>query len=75
YQMLKTDSSRREYRLKVVERDLIVNSADLLSKKGEMAIMRFDKREACACFSKALELMPNKSEFREGLRRATVLSG
>ncbi|MGC6509180.1 MAG: hypothetical protein ACON4U_12245 [Myxococcota bacterium] len=75
YQMLKTDSSRREYRLKVVERDLIMNSADLLSKKGEMAIMRFDKREACACFSKALELMPNKSEFREGLRRATVLSG
>ena len=75
YQMLKGDASRREYRLKVVERDLIINSADLLSKKGEMAIMRFDKREACACFSKALELIPNQAAFRDGLRRATVISG
>ena len=74
YQMLKADSSRREYRLKVIERDLIINSAELLSKKGEMAIMRYDKREACACFSKALELIPNKSEYRDGLRRATVIN-
>lgn len=74
YRTLKDDQSRRAYRITLIEKDLILNSADLLSKKGEMAIMRFDKREACACFSKALELVPNHKQFRDGLLRSTAIT-
>jgi hypothetical protein len=70
---LKPELSRREYRKKIVEPMMIMQSAELLSKKGEMAIMRQDRREACGCFAKALELVPGHPEFRDGLRRSTAL--
>lgn len=73
YAVLKEDRTRRLYRKDVVEADLIVNSAELLGKKGEMAIMRKERREACNCFAKAVELMPAESLFRDGLRRATAI--
>lgn len=70
---LKPEKSRREYRKKLIEPMMINQSAELLSKKGEMAIMRKDRREACGCFAKALELVPGHPDFREGLRRSTAL--
>ena len=36
YAVLKDDKSRREYRLKLIEKDKVVQSAELLAKKGEM---------------------------------------
>jgi len=71
--VLSKESSRREYRKSKVEAFMIVQSADLLAKKGEMAIMRQDRREACSCYAKALELVPNRAEFADGLRRATAI--
>ena len=70
---LKPEKSRREYRKKLIEPMMLNQSAELLSKKGEMAIMRKDRREACGCFAKALELVPGHPDFREGLRRSTAL--
>ena len=74
YAVLKEDRSRREYRLKMIEKDKVVQSAELLSKKGEMAIMRRDRREGILCFSKALELVPGRADFLDGLRRSTSIS-
>lgn len=68
--VLKDDNSRREYRKKIIEGFMIVQSAELLARKGEMAIMRKDRREAVTCFLKALELVPGGAEYREGLRRS-----
>ena len=50
---------------------MIVQSAELLAKKGEMAIMRKDRRESTTCFAKALELIPGRPDFREGFQRAS----
>lgn len=74
YTKLKVDSQRREYRLEMIEKEMIKQSAALLSKKGEMAIMRRDRREACGCYSKALELVPGNQEYRDGLRRAAAVT-
>ncbi len=52
---------------------MIVQSAELLAKKGEMAIMKKDYREANLCWGKAMELVPGRSEFREGYQRAQAL--
>jgi hypothetical protein len=73
--ILKDDKRRRSYRLKLIEKDMILQTAMLLSKKGEMAILRHDRREACACFSKALELIPGNQDYIAGLRRATAIGG
>lgn len=73
YQMLCNDQSRREYRKKLIEPMMIAQSAELLSRKGEMAIMRRDRREACGCFAKALELIPTNAGYRDGLKRSTAL--
>ena len=70
---LRTDAGRREYRKEVIEAGTIVQSAELLGRKGDMAIMRQDRRDACACFGKALELTPGNAEYREGLKRATLM--
>ena len=70
---LESDSSRRRYRAEVVEKDAIVNSADMLGKQGEMAIMRRDRAAACGAFAKAAELVPGEASFRDGLRRATTI--
>ena len=69
---LSNDQARRDYRKKVVEGFMIAQSAELLAKKGDMAIMRHDRREAMTCFAKALELVPGQVEYREGLRRAAT---
>lgn len=73
YQALKEDRPRRKYRAELIEEDIIVQSAELLGKKGEMAIMRGDRRDAAACFGKALELVPRNGEYRDGLQRAAAL--
>ena len=73
YEALKEDRRRRTYRGELIEEDIIVQSADLLGKKGEMAIMRGDRRDAAACFGKALELEPRNAEYRDGLQRAAAL--
>jgi hypothetical protein len=70
---LKPEKTRREYRKKLIEPMMLMQSAELLSKKGEMAIMRKDRRDACGCFAKALELVPGYASFRDGLRRSTAL--
>ena len=70
---LKPDRGRREYRRDIIEEDIIVQSAELLGKQGEMAIMRHDRRDATACYGKALELVPRNPAYRDGLQRATTL--
>jgi hypothetical protein len=70
---LESDSSRRRYRQEVIEKDAIINSADMLARQGEMAIMRKDRRAACGSFAKASELIPGESSYRDGLRRSTVI--
>jgi hypothetical protein len=73
YKILENDTSRRRYRAEVIEKDSIINSAEMLGKQGEMAIMRRDRREACGAFTQAAELLPSESSYRDGLRRATTI--
>ena len=70
YELLVDDARRREYRKKLFDAVTLQQSAELLSKRGEMAIMRKDRREALNCFSKALELMPTLNEYKDGLKRS-----
>jgi hypothetical protein len=71
---LKPDRGRREYRREIIEEDIILQSAELLSQQGEMAIMRHDRRDATACYGKALELAPRNPNYRDGLQRSTTLA-
>jgi hypothetical protein len=73
YAEIHNDRSRRVYRATVIEKDSIVQSAELLGKQGEMAIMRNDRREAVGCFAKASELVPAEARFRDGLQRASSM--
>ncbi|MDP6932037.1 MAG: hypothetical protein QGG40_03935, partial [Myxococcota bacterium] len=73
YQRLRHEGSRREYRAELIEEVKIFQSAELLSKKGEMAIMKHDGKDARMCFGKALELIPGNAAYRDGLTRATTL--
>ena len=73
YAVLRDPARRRAYREEIIEKDMIINSADLLAKKGEMAIMRADAADAQACWGKAVELMPNRKDFRDGLLRAKAI--
>jgi hypothetical protein len=57
----------------LVEDFMIVQSAELLAKKGEMAVMRQERQIAVNCFSKALELQPRSGEYRASLQRARGL--
>jgi len=70
FSKLSTDAKRREYRASIIEKSKIEQSADMLTKKGEMAIMKESSREALDCYTKALELLPGSAEAREGLGRA-----
>jgi hypothetical protein len=70
YAAVVEDLPRRAYRLEVVEEDTIKQSAELLGRKGEMAIMKHDRKEASMCWGRALELVPNSAAFREGYQRA-----
>ena len=70
YEAVREDARRRAYRSEMVEEETIRQSAELLAKKGEMAIMKNDRKEATNCWGKALELVPHNSSFREGYQRA-----
>jgi hypothetical protein len=70
FAVLSVDAKRREYRSSIIEKSKIDQSAEMLSKKGEMAIMKAASREALDCFNKALELAPGNAEYREGLNRS-----
>lgn len=73
YAFLMVKTNRKTYREEILEMDKIVNSAALLAKKGEMAIMKANGRDAVLCWSKAIELVGNNSKFKEGLQRARAL--
>ena len=73
YGYLKVKGNRSTYREEILEKDMILNSADLLAKKGEMAIMKANGREAVLCWLKAIELIGNNSKLKEGLQRARAL--
>ena len=73
YAVLENDTGRRRYRADVIEKDAIANSAEMLGRQGEMAIMRRDRAQACGAFAKAAELVPGEPSFRDGLRRATSI--
>ncbi len=70
---LSNDKTRREYRGKTIERMKIDQSAEMLARQGDMAIMKASWRDATNCFSKALELSPNNKDFKDGLARANEL--
>jgi hypothetical protein len=71
--ILKEPLKRREYRKTLLEPFMIEQSAELLAKKGEMAVMRHDRREAVLCFSKALELEPKNPDYQASLQRAQAI--
>lgn len=70
---LADDRRRREYRKSVIEEGKIVQSAELLAKQGDMALMRHDRQHATMCFAKATELVPQRPEFRASLARARAM--
>jgi len=72
YREIRNPTRRRAYRLEIIEEYMVIQSAELLAKKGEMAIMRGDMREARLCWGKAAELVPNRADFQAGLNRAGV---
>jgi hypothetical protein len=73
YAYLKVKSNRKTYREEILEMEKIVNSAELLAKKGEMAIMKANGRDAVLCWSKAIELMGSSAKLQAGLQRARAL--
>ena len=70
---LSDDARRRDLRAGLVPRTTLVESAELLSKKGGMAVMKGDAREGAECYAKAVELVPGEAEYRDGLARARAL--
>ena len=70
FEYLRDDTRRREHRKEFIEVTMIIQSAELLAKQGEMGIMRKDRRHSSLCFAKALELVPGRADFREGMQRA-----
>ncbi len=73
HSVLSDDKRRAAYRLEVVEKTMIEQSAEMLFRKGDMAIMKGSKREATDCFAKAVELRPNNPEYHDGLKRARAM--
>jgi hypothetical protein len=71
--VLASDASRREYRAKIIEKGKIDQSAEMLCRKGEMAVMKGSAREALDCYSKALELVPNNAEYTQGVAQARAM--
>lgn len=70
YAVLRIESKRREYRISVIERTKIEQSAEMLARQGEMAVMKASARDALNCYSKAVELVPNSAEYRDALTSA-----
>jgi hypothetical protein len=75
YDALRNDAARRDYRVKLFDRTRLGQTADMLGKKGEMALMKGSQREALECFSKALELSPTDADLRTGYERARAIRG
>lgn len=73
YERLRGDAKRREYRAEIMEKMQIEQSAEMLSKKGDMAIMKESRREAMDCFVKACELVPGNVEYQSGLARVRAM--
>jgi hypothetical protein len=73
YEVVNDERARREYRKTLIEEFMILQSAELLAKKGEMAIMRQDSKLAVDCFAKACELAPRVPEYRASLQRARAV--
>ncbi len=73
HEVLENERGRREYRKTILEEFMIEQSAELLSKKGAMALMRQDARLAVDCFAKACELAPKQPEYRAQLQRAQAM--
>jgi len=71
YEALKQPESRREYRARLFHSSYHEKAALLLAQKAEQAIGK-DKTLACGCFAKAIELCPNESSYKEGLKRAAL---
>jgi hypothetical protein len=67
------ERQRRTLRQEIIEKEMIVASAEILAKKGEMAILKGDGRVAADCWGKACELLPNNAEYRDGYNRARSL--
>jgi hypothetical protein len=70
---LSDERQRRTLRQELIEKDMIQASADILAKKGEMAVLKGDSRAALDCWGKAVELLPNNGAYRDGLNRARGL--
>ncbi|MEL6344399.1 MAG: hypothetical protein AAFV53_14875 [Myxococcota bacterium] len=70
--VLGNDGSRRAYRQKVIQPGTILQTAERLGQKGEVALMRKVYDEACVCFAKAVELDPENINYKKGLRKATA---
>jgi len=75
HSVLSDERRRREYRREVIEEMKVTQSAELLGKQGDMAVMRNDRRAAMACYGKAAELVPGSADYRDGLARARTLTG
>lgn len=73
HEALADDTRRREYRRTVIEDTKIQQSAELLGRQGDMAVMRHDRSHATTCYAKAVELVPGNPEYRSGLTRARGL--
>ncbi|HCH65054.1 MAG: hypothetical protein CL927_18950 [Deltaproteobacteria bacterium] len=73
YAVLRDALQRREYRKTLVEEFMIIQSAELLAKKGEMAVMRQERMVAVSCFAKALELQPRNGAYKTSLQRARAV--
>ncbi len=73
YDRLVVEAKRREYRSEIIEKMKIEQSAEMLAKKGDMAVMKESGRESLDCYIKACELMPTVAEYRDGLARARQL--
>lgn len=70
YAILSDERQRRTLRQELIEKDMIAASAEILAKKGEMAVLKGDGRAAMDCWGKAVELLPNNGAYRDGYNRA-----
>ena len=71
YSSLLDDAARRTYRAEIIENHHITQAAVLLGQQAEQALNKGDKRAAIQCYSKAIELQPDETKWKLGLRHAT----
>ena len=71
YESIKTPEDRRAYRARLFHASYHTQAAELLAQKAEEAIGK-DKTLACGCFAKAIELCPDESSYKAGLKRAAL---